>query len=73
MMIDPLYFFVAFCIGLLYTYISTPNVETVVKYPTPFNDLTYTDKSGTYYKFRVVETPCPETGHAYNPLRQESK
>lgn len=68
MIIDPLYFLIAFCIGLLYTYVNPLKVDIITKYPTPFNDLIYTDDSGVYYKFRLLETPCPEDGVAYNPL-----
>jgi hypothetical protein len=68
MMIDPLYFLIAFCIGLFYTYISQPNIELVTKYPTLYNDLTYVDDAGVCYKYQVVETPCPNDGKVYNPL-----
>lgn len=59
--IDPFYFLIALCVGLLYTYISTPPPEIVVKYPTPFNagQVTYVDDAGVCYKYKVQPTSCP--------------
>jgi hypothetical protein len=68
--INPLYFLVAFAIGILYTYLSTPPIVTVVKYPTPDNagQITYRDQAGVCYRYRVVSTACPANPHLiYRP------
>ena len=59
--IDPFYFLIALCVGLLYTYVSTPEPHSVIKYPTPFNadDITYVDDAGVCYKYKVVPKECP--------------
>jgi hypothetical protein len=59
--INPLYFFIALCVGLLYTYITTPPPHIVVKYPTPFNagQITYLDDAGVCYKYKVEPKQCP--------------
>jgi hypothetical protein len=59
--IDPFYFLIALCVGLLYTYVSTPSPEIVVKYPTPFNagKITYVDDAGVCYRYKVNPTTCP--------------
>ena len=59
--IDPFYFLMALCVGLLYTYVSTPPPHVVVKYPTPFNagKITYVDDAGVCYKYKVEPKQCP--------------
>jgi len=59
--IDPLYFLIALCVGLLYTYISAPIPKIVIKYPTPFNagKITYADQNGVCYKYSIQEVQCP--------------
>lgn len=59
--IDPFYFLMALCVGLLYTYITTPSAQVVVKYPTPLNaeQITYVDDAGVCYKYHVVPKSCP--------------
>jgi len=61
--INPFAFFIAFAIGLLYHYMTTPPPEIVTKFPNPYdNDTTYTDKTGMCYKYRVTKTACPQDG-----------
>lgn len=59
--IDPFYFLIAFCVGLLYTYVSAPKPQIVVKYPTPFNagKITYVDDAGVCYRYKVTPKQCP--------------
>jgi len=59
--IDPFYFLVAFCVGLLYTYISVPPQQIVIKYPTPYNSdkVTYVDDAGVCYRYKVSTDSCP--------------
>lgn len=58
--IDPMAFFVAFCIGLFLVYITTPTPELIVKYPTPetADSLIYTDMADNCYKYKATEAPC---------------
>lgn len=62
--IDPFVFLIALCVGLFYTYISTPPPEIVVKYPTPFNagKITYVDDAGVCYRYKVKKVSCPHSG-----------
>jgi hypothetical protein len=59
--IDPFYFLIALCVGLLYTYVSAPPPEIIVKYPTPLNagKITYVDDAGVCYKYKVNPVECP--------------
>ena len=59
--IDPFYFLMALCVGLLYTYVSSPAPRIVVKYPTPFNagKITYVDDAGVCYRYKVEPSKCP--------------
>lgn len=59
--IDPFYFLIALCVGLLYTYVSAPPPHIVVKYPTPYNagKISYVDDAGVCYKYKVEPKQCP--------------
>ncbi len=59
--IDPLIFLIALCIGLFYTYITTPYPQVIIKYPTPFNagKITYVDKNNVCYKYHIKKVTCP--------------
>jgi hypothetical protein len=59
--IDPVYFLIAFCIGLLFSYVTSTANKIVIKYPTPENSgkITYKDDAGLCYKYKVVEEQCP--------------
>ena len=59
--IDPFYFLIALAVGLLYTYVTSPKPEIVIKYPSPDNagKITYVDDAGVCYKYKVVPTSCP--------------
>ena len=48
--VNPLSFFIAFCIGIFVVYISTPEPKVIYKYPTPDN----VDKN-------IYKDPRPET------------
>jgi hypothetical protein len=60
--IDPFWFIMALGVGLLYTYVTAPPPEIIIKYPTPFNqhETTYTDKAGVCYKYNVKLSSCPQ-------------
>jgi len=59
--IDPLVFLISLFIGLAYTYLTAPEPEIIIKYPTPFNikDTIYRDKNGVCYKYKIREVNCP--------------
>lgn len=53
-------FFMAFAIGMLYVYISTPKPKIIIKYPTPYNaeKVVYKSYNDNCYKFKVSEVKC---------------
>uniref|UniRef100_A0A6C0BLB6 Uncharacterized protein n=1 Tax=viral metagenome TaxID=1070528 RepID=A0A6C0BLB6_9ZZZZ len=59
--IDPLSFLIALCVGLLYTYLSAPHPQIVIKYPTPYNagKITYIDQNDVCYKYHIRKVTCP--------------
>jgi hypothetical protein len=59
--IDLFWFLIAFAIGLFYTYITAPEPQIVIKYPTPFNAgrVTYIDKNDVCYKYQMQKVECP--------------
>lgn len=63
--IDPFYFLIALCIGLLYSYVTVPQPTVVIKYPTPFNagKITYIDQNDVCYKYQIKRTTCPKDPH----------
>lgn len=60
--IDPFYFFLAFSVGLIFTYLVTPTPTIIIKYPTPENagKYVYKDKADVCYKYRAEEVDCPD-------------
>ena len=59
--IQPLYFFIAFALGLLYCYVTKPKPDMVVKFPSPVNvgKVMYTSEDGSCYKFKADKESCP--------------
>ena len=59
--IIPLWFFMAFFIGMFLTYISTPLPDIMIKYPTPENagNIIYRDSADVCYKYSAEEVKCP--------------
>lgn len=60
--VDPLYFILAFAVGLLYCYISHPTPDVVVKFPSPYNAdvVTYKDEqTNSCYKYKADKVTCP--------------
>lgn len=59
--IDTRVFLIALTIGLFLVYITTPQPEVIVKYPTPENadKLVFEDDSDNCYKFTTSEVTCP--------------
>jgi hypothetical protein len=54
-------FVLAFGIGMLYVYMSAPQSQVIVKYPTPFNagQYVYKDSAGTCFVFKANKVECP--------------
>ncbi len=64
--INKTYFFIAFAIGLLIVYTSTPRPEVIVKFPNPYNSgrIVYPSANGTdddtsCYTYQADVVPCP--------------
>jgi hypothetical protein len=59
--IQPLYFFLAFAIGLLLCYVTNPKPEVIVKFPSPYNagQIIYKDKADSCYKYSASKVTCP--------------
>jgi hypothetical protein len=59
--IRPLYFFIAFAVGLLLCYVYNPSPEVIVKFPSPYNagNIVYKDKADSCYKFDASKVSCP--------------
>ena len=57
--LNPYAFIIALCIGILYSYLIHPSPTVIIKYPTKENSPIYKDNSGSCYKYRVDDTPCP--------------
>lgn len=55
-------FIVAFAIGILYVYISTPKPKIVIKYPTPYNcnKIVYRNDNDICYKYSLEEVKCTD-------------
>lgn len=62
--LSPLYFTLAFIIGLILCFFKEPNKKIVLKFPSPTNAgrVIYKDKAGQCYKYQAdkLET-CPNT------------
>jgi hypothetical protein len=60
--IDPVAFFVALAIGLLFTYVYSPPKKIIIKWPTPENSgkIIYKDNADLCYKYKANEIPCPD-------------
>ena len=60
--IDPMAFFIAFFVGMFFTYIYQPNKKIIIKWPTPENvgTIIYKDYADNCYKYKSNEIPCPD-------------
>ena len=59
--VNPIYFMISFCIGIMFVYISTPSPQIVHKFPSPDNeDVVYKDNSNSCYKYNSKEVPCTQ-------------
>jgi hypothetical protein len=53
-------FVFAFILGIIYVYISSPPIRSVIKYPTPYNanKIVYRNDNDICYKYKVNEIKC---------------
>lgn len=67
--IHPLYFFLAFAVGLLMCYVTNPKPQVVVKFPSPFNagKITYKDNNNTCYRYQASKVSCPVDKNLIKP------
>lgn len=57
---EPKYFFIAFFIGVLLVYITSPTPEVILRYPTPNNagHIVYKDHADMCYVYHAKQVPC---------------
>ena len=67
--IHPLYFFLAFAIGLMLCYVTNPKPHMVVKFPSPYNagKVTYQDTNSTCYRYQASKVSCPADKNLIKP------
>lgn len=53
-------FFIGFCVGFTYVYLSAPKQKIIIKYPTPYNasKIIYKNENDFCYKYEVQEVKC---------------
>jgi len=67
--IRPLYFMIAFALGLLYCYVTKPKPELVVKFPSPQNagKVVYRNDDDTCFKYEASKVECPRDKNLIKP------
>lgn len=65
----PLYFFIAFAVGMLFCYVLAPPPTIVIKFPTPYNadSVVYKDNADTCYKYSADSVSCPRDASIIKP------
>lgn len=60
--LNPIAFFVSFCIGLFICYIMAPKPTILIKYPNPetASFLTFIDNATNCYKYKIDIVKCPK-------------
>lgn len=63
--INPLAFFIAFSIGIFFTYIYSKPKKIIIQWPNPENagKIVYKKDDDTCYKYEADETKCPDDKH----------
>ena len=61
MKIELTYFCIAFAIGILLSYLTSPRAKVIMKFPNPTNShkLNYIDDNNVCYKYNSEEVDCP--------------
>lgn len=67
--INPLFFFLAFAVGLFIVYIFNPPPNVVVKFPSPYNagKVVYKDSSDSCYTYKAEKVSCPKDRELIKP------
>jgi hypothetical protein len=73
MRIIPEYFFLAFCIGILFVYLEHPKPQVIIKYPTPDNagKVLYKDDAGVCYRYNKKQVKCPKNAKKIKELKPQ--
>jgi len=58
----PLYFMIAFSLGIFFCYLTNPKPTIVYKFPSPTNagKVVYKDKNEQCYSYRATKEECPK-------------
>jgi hypothetical protein len=69
MRLRPLFFFIAFSVGLLCCYLIAPPSKVVVKFPSPYNagQVFYKDSADNCFKFNANQVDCPSDAGLTRP------
>lgn len=53
-------FIIAFALGILFVYLSSPKQKIIIKYPNPYNadKVVYRSESDVCYKYKAEEVKC---------------
>jgi hypothetical protein len=59
--LNPFVFFLSFCFGIFICYITSPQPQIIIKYPTPENSgiYQYIDKASNCFKYVPQKIKCP--------------
>lgn len=60
--LNPVIFFLSFCIGLFFCYITAPKPRVIYKYPNPVDNglVTYIDDKTNCYNYKTENIKCPK-------------
>lgn len=63
------YFILSFSIGLFVCYITAPQPEIILKFPSPTNagKVVYKDKAGQCYTYKADKSDCPQNNKSTKP------
>lgn len=66
--LNPLFFFGAFLLGILYVYLEEPGLRYITRHPTPENvgKIIYTEAGGKCFKYSLQSVMCPVDKTAIN-------
>lgn len=59
--IHPLYFIIAFTVGLFFCYLTHPKPSVVMRFPSPYNagQVVYKNQDESCYKYKAERVSCP--------------
>ena len=67
------YFFISFCVGIFYIYLTNEYKKVIVLYPNPTNidKYTYVDKQNNCFQYDLEETECPSKSNEFVNIKVE--